>query len=114
MTNKEKMDIASLITKKYMEIEEAIDSIEKDNHKLVASFMATLYILAFSDIEEEEGIEKAQMAFKDSLCTIVETFLKGYEATTEDVNEQSINIFLDEWNERRNQNRKSPRRGLLL
>lgn len=103
MTNKKIMDIVSIITKKYIEIKDEVSNTGKDNHSLIASFMATLYIMAFSDVEEKEGLEKAQEVFKNSLHTIVETFLKGYEAVTEDVEEQAINIFLDEWNERRNQ-----------
>ena len=97
MTNKEIMDIVSIITNKYIEIKDEVSNTGKDNHRLIASYMATLYIMAFCDVEEKEGLEKAQEAFKDSLHTIVETFLKGYKTATEDVEEQAINIFLDEF-----------------
>lgn len=97
MTNKEIMDIVSIIANKYIEIKDEVSNEGKDEYRLIASFMATLYIMAFSDVEEKEGLEKAQEAFKDSLHTIVETFLKGYKAEIEDVEEQAINIFLDEF-----------------
>lgn len=103
MNNKELMDIVSLIAKRYIEIKKDVSNTGKDNHELMASYISTLYIMALSDAEDDEGFANAQNLFKDSLCSIINSFMNGYEKFTEDVSEQAINIFLDEWNERRNQ-----------